>query len=780
MPHAWPWRGRWLALPSAWLHSHWRRRVRLARIVIDGGLVDWASAARHADAHDQAFLASLRRLAELRGDPAPAPPISDNAWRVPIGAVTAVALVQIVCACAVGAAALIEAPPTIALGRPLAVATAFLISCLVLGPAALRDSRALLLLMLFAVAGCAFAQPVLTALDQRHEGALRLVYRGVHPDIFAAAALWQFALVFPRLRHPAPIERLAWRGTCVVWVVALALFVLNLLLAHAAGAELLRTLSRNDPGYLFWRLFSALTIPALIVILLRARRAERFERRKVVRFAAALACGVGPLLVVGALRNVPAVDLWIRHSVSRAWLDPLILVPLALLPVMTSVAVLADTPFVAPGASVRTRARLPGRQRRLMSISRWLMAGRLRDQLPRALDQIRRARGSRELALILERELHASLRGAPVTLLQPEDLPRGTALLPLMDEAGLPLVIALHREPFVWLPRTDREWLDERDVRIAGVIRRRDGTIAAVAVIGPAVGRRELDRTARWYVHTLLLGASAAWPTDGPQDEPEPAFECVRCGALFEERTTCCSSSALVLAALPRLLAGHYRVRRRIGSGGMGVVYLARDETLGREVALKTLPGLHATGVRRLRDEARVMAAANHPNVATIYGLEFWQGTPVLSVEYCASTLADRLARGRLDPYEAIALGVHLCDALAYLHGRGVIHRDIKPSNVGISEDGTVKLLDFGITLLPEPHAGTGSYLAPEAFTGADPSPAFDLWALGLVLRQAAEDAPDALQAIIARATATDPADRFQSAAEMRAALASLSGPDPV
>ena len=739
--------------------------------------MDWPSAGPQADSDDLAFLTSLRRLAELRGHEGPAEPIPEESWRLPLAAVTALALVQIICACLLGGVALIEAPLLLnTLGRPFALALVFLASCLVLGPAALRDSRALLLLMMFAVVGCAFAQPVLTAVDQSHREGIRLIYRGVHPDIFAAAALWQFAVLFPRLSDRSPIDWVARHGTRVVWVVALALFLLNLILAHVQGAEVLRTLARNDPGYLFWRLFSAVTIPALIVVLVRARRAERFERRKVVRLAAALACGLGPFLVVGLMRIIPSVDLWIRHSVSRTWLDPLILLPLALVPIMTSVAVLVDTPFVTSGVKAGGRGHRPGRQLRLLSVGRWLMTGRLRDRLPRALDEIRRTRGARELTMVLERELRAALRGASVVLLEPEDLPPGTALLPVLNDVAVPIVIALHREPFVWLPRADREWLERYDPRLAGAIRRRDGTLAAIAVIGPARDQREFDRTERWFVHTLLLGASTAWPPPGPaQENPEPALECVRCGAVSDERRACCPGSTQVVAALPRMLAGHYRVQRRLGSGGMGVVYLARDEMLGRDVALKTLTGLQDAGVRRLRDEARVMAALNHPNVATIYGLEFWHDTPVLSVEYCAGTLADRLAAGLLDQDEAIALGLRLCDALTYLHGRGVIHRDIKPRNIGVTDSGAVKLLDFGITLLPESRAGTSAYLPPEAFEGTMPGPGFDLWAVAVVLRQATRCLSPELQAILARGTAPRPEERFQSAAAMRDALASVS-----
>src|SRR4029453_5469271 len=131
----------------------------------------------------------------------------------------------------------------------------------------------------------------------------------------------------------------------------------------------------------------------------------------------------------------------------------------------------------------------------------------------------------------------------------------------------------------------------------------------------------------------------------------------------------------------------------------MGVVYVARDPALGRDVALKTLPAHRGDAIGRLRDEARAMAALNHPALATLYGVELWRGTPVLVVEYMTGgTLAARLATGPMSLAEIVALGVCIADALIYMHARGVLHRDVKPGNIGMTADGTVKLLDFGLS----------------------------------------------------------------------------------
>src|SRR5258707_13213131 len=136
----------------------------------------------------------------------------------------------------------------------------------------------------------------------------------------------------------------------------------------------------------------------------------------------------------------------------------------------------------------------------------------------------------------------------------------------------------------------------------------------------------------------------------------------------------------------------------------MGVVYLAHDTALDRDVALKTLRNLRPHRVERLRDEARAMAALNHESLATLYGLEIWRGTPVLVVEYFPKgTLADRLSHGPLAPEDAIALGLQLARALAYMHARAVEHRDLKPSNIAFTPAGRVKLLDFGLATQAPP-----------------------------------------------------------------------------
>ena len=232
----------------------------------------------------------------------------------------------------------------------------------------------------------------------------------------------------------------------------------------------------------------------------------------------------------------------------------------------------------------------------------------------------------------------------------------------------------------------------------------------------------------------------------------EAAFECPQCRIVAASSPLSCGCGrAATLAALPYSVADKFRVERRIGSGGMGVVYLARDAVLDREVALKTLPSLRPRAVERLRDEARAMAALNHESLATLYGLEIWRGTPILVVEYFPSgTLASRLSRGPLSPADAVALGIRLARALVYMHARAVLHRDLKPSNIAFTASGDAKLLDFGLATLSsadvddeqrdvggtsgERFIGTRGYASPEVLRGEPSSPSGDRWALAVVL----------------------------------------------
>ncbi len=142
----------------------------------------------------------------------------------------------------------------------------------------------------------------------------------------------------------------------------------------------------------------------------------------------------------------------------------------------------------------------------------------------------------------------------------------------------------------------------------------------------------------------------------------------------------------------------HYEITDKLGEGGMGVVYRARDTKLGRDVALKILPARFSRDPERMarfRREARVLASLNHPNICAIYGVEESGGLYALVMELVEGpTLAERIDEGRIPFEEALPLARQMADALEYAHEKGVVHRDLKPANVKVTQEGTLKVLD--------------------------------------------------------------------------------------
>ncbi|MFM9367357.1 serine/threonine-protein kinase [Streptomyces sp. Da 82-17] len=211
-------------------------------------------------------------------------------------------------------------------------------------------------------------------------------------------------------------------------------------------------------------------------------------------------------------------------------------------------------------------------------------------------------------------------------------------------------------------------------------------------------------------------------------------------------------------AGRTRIVDGRFELIERLGSGGMGTVWRARDTVLHREVALKEVrspdPALSPDADRVLRErvlrEARALARLSHPHVVTIHHIvdAAADGHPWLVMELLPGhTLQDRLAQGPLSPQEAARLGRQVLSALRAAHAAGIQHRDVKPANVMLRTDGSAVLTDFGIAALQgtSPLTATGDligspeYIAPERIRGTDDDPASDLWSLGLVLYVAVE-----------------------------------------
>src|SRR5512145_333440 len=151
---------------------------------------------------------------------------------------------------------------------------------------------------------------------------------------------------------------------------------------------------------------------------------------------------------------------------------------------------------------------------------------------------------------------------------------------------------------------------------------------------------------------------------------------------------------------------GHYRITSQLGKGGMGEVYQAKDQVLGRDVAIKVLPeefAKDADRVARFQREAKLLASLNNPNIAAIYGLEESGGTNFLVLELVEGvTLADSIKSGPIPVEESLKLALQIAEALEAAHEKGVIHRDLKPANIKVTPDGKVKVLDFGLAKLAE------------------------------------------------------------------------------
>jgi serine/threonine protein kinase len=265
---------------------------------------------------------------------------------------------------------------------------------------------------------------------------------------------------------------------------------------------------------------------------------------------------------------------------------------------------------------------------------------------------------------------------------------------------------------------------------------------------------------------------------------------------------------------------GRYRILHRLGQGGMGVVFAAEDESLGRRVAVKTIAEPDESARKRFRREARAAAGVNHPNVCQVYEIGEDGGQLFIAMELLeGESLTDRLARGPLPTAEAIALGRGILGALQALHATGIVHRDLKPSNIFLTPHG-VKLLDFGLarplpkeltqsletgTELTRPGllVGTPRYMAPEQILGHEVDARADLFSAAAILYEAVSGRPaflgttvvevlsatlheqppalagDAavvgLDRLLRRALGKRPADRFSSAAEMLAEMSEIA-----
>jgi Tol biopolymer transport system component len=241
-----------------------------------------------------------------------------------------------------------------------------------------------------------------------------------------------------------------------------------------------------------------------------------------------------------------------------------------------------------------------------------------------------------------------------------------------------------------------------------------------------------------------------------------------------------------MIAAGTRL--GSYELLAQIGAGGMGEVYKADDTKLGRNVAIKVLPEVFAHDPERLsrfQREAKLLASLNHPNIATIHGLEHSDGTHFLIMELVpGDTLAERIKReGSVPVEEALKIAVQIAEALEVAHEKGIIHRDLKPANVKVTPEGKIKVLDFGlakaftgevadakpsqsptlsaVATMQGVLLGTAAYMSPEQARGKSVDKGTDIWAFGCVLYELLCGRPafegEDITEILAAVVKTDP-----------------------
>ena len=270
---------------------------------------------------------------------------------------------------------------------------------------------------------------------------------------------------------------------------------------------------------------------------------------------------------------------------------------------------------------------------------------------------------------------------------------------------------------------------------------------------------------------------------------------------------------------------GHYRVSAQLGAGGMGEVYQAHDNRLGRDVALKVLPAsvsADPSRLERFQREARALAALDHPNIVTIYSVEEVEGVHFLTMELVRGSDLDSARRqGQWPLSRLVEIARQLASALEAAHERGVIHRDLKPANIMLTDDGRVKVLDFGLAKQIDTRTdadetalqtesgivmGTAPYMSPEQVQGQALDQRSDIFSLGIVLHELATGQrpfrgpnpaalssailrddpppitsvdgrlPDALADVVLRCLRKEPRDRFQTAGEAGVALAMLEG----
>ena len=425
---------------------------------------------------------------------------------------------------------------------------------------------------------------------------------------------------------------------------------------------------------------------------------------------------------------------------------------------------LAQALFAAVGILLLLIA---ARERILMRLDTWILpeSADQRQALADAAGALARASRITTVGETVTRTVRRGC-GSPATLLVADDaetradgfsapqarcapLGRQTAIVHLLETVGGPVRVEPDRRPSVFplLPPDEAAWVTETGADVIVPAPGPGTDVLGVLVVGRRLDGRRVRSLDLPFLETLGAAAGLALARlqllDAPgagSGEAPAAEECPVCRSVTAvgELPACACGPAPVATEVPKLLAGKFRLTRRLGAGGMGVVYLARDLRLERNVAIKILTESSAVRLVGLKPEAWAMATVTHPGVAQIHGVETWRGRPFLIVEFLpGGTLEDRLRDGPIAPAEAVSVVATLADALAALHAKGFLHGDIKPSNIGFTAEGAPKLLDFGLAHAVDDAAmvgGTLPYLSPEVLAGRGAEEADDVWSLSVVL----------------------------------------------
>jgi len=342
------------------------------------------------------------------------------------------------------------------------------------------------------------------------------------------------------------------------------------------------------------------------------------------------------------------------------------------------------------------------------------------------------------------------------------DLPATNKLIPLVRMLECPVPITQAGTGWVGqqLPQVDKDFLQKARIELLVPVALKEGSTEALLVLGGKLSEEPYSQEDTALLENVA-GALALLLMRGNALHPGRAFEeCPACGTCYDTGTTRCKkeSTALVLVATPRMLAGRYRLEKRLGHGGMGKVYHATDMSLNRDVAVKMIRDeffADRKAIEKFRQESQITGSFAHPNVVTVYdfGVEAGQRVFLVMELLEGITLRQELrANKRLDPARTLELFEGICAGVDSAHARGLIHRDLKPENIFLSnKDGKefVKITDFGIAKsLPKSVdetrdtitgvlVGTMKYMSPEQMRGRPPSPRWDLWALAVIAYEA-------------------------------------------